>query len=55
MIEVCFERADAIALFIESGLRLGAAFFQPERNGRVPLIGGGDFQSVVVHVVLRAS
>lgn len=52
---MCFESANAIALFIESSLRLSAAFFQSERNGRMPLIGRGDFQSVVVHVVLRAS
>lgn len=50
LIELRFERSDAIALFIEGRLRHGTPLFQPERNGRVPLIGGGDIQSVVVHV-----
>lgn len=50
-----FEQPNAIALFVEGRLRVGPPLFQPKRNGRLPLIGGGDFQSLVVHVVLRAT
>lgn len=49
LVELRFQFADTIPLLFERGLRLGAALFQAERNGRVPLVGGGDFQSLVVH------
>lgn len=49
LIELRFEILNSPPLLVECGLSLGTPFFQAERNGRVPLIGGDDIQSLVVH------
>jgi hypothetical protein len=54
LIELGFELANSRALFVERPLRLGSPFFEPAREGGLPLGGGGDFQSLVVHGVHRA-
>ena len=49
LIELRFQLPDAGPLFVERGLCLRAAFFQAAREIGLPLVGGGDFQSLVVH------